>query len=272
MTIYFMIKCSRIKKKSSSKIPKENSSQVAIQGEIIILDTYGDTVTLKRRRDNKDKDKEPSAGSNRGSNRRQTRKELESTSTLKEKTSKQLASQLKGPNLITSATDDQPFAEASQHHDWFQKQAKPPTPDRAWNKTLLATHGPIQTWISNLARKDDSRSLFNELMDTPLEFLAFMMNRLKVDTLTPKLLSSPTYELMKGSCNSLVELEFFLKEVYKATTDQLDWNNPEGISHWGRKRQQFYGFAVNRESARDVYFKRRIITVTELQIVEWHNY
>nr|GEU52526.1 hypothetical protein [Tanacetum cinerariifolium] len=33
---------------------------------------------------------------------------------------------------------------------------------------------------------------------------------------------------MKGSCKSLVELEFFLEEVYKATTDQLDWVNPEG--------------------------------------------
>nr|GFC16049.1 hypothetical protein [Tanacetum cinerariifolium] len=40
----------------------------------------------------------------------------------------------------------------------------------------------------------------------------------------------------------------------------------------GRKRQQFYGFAVNRESARDVYSKRRIIAVTELKIVEWRNY
>nr|GEU41657.1 hypothetical protein [Tanacetum cinerariifolium] len=39
-----------------------------------------------------------------------------------------------------------------------------------------------------------------------------------------------------------------------------------GVSHWGRKRQQFYGFAVNQESARDVYYKRRIITVTELKI------
>nr|GEX81228.1 hypothetical protein [Tanacetum cinerariifolium] len=37
----------------------------------------------------------------------------------------------------------------------------------------------------------------------------------------------------------------------------------------GRKRQQFYSFAVNRESARDVYSKRRIIAVTELKIVEW---
>nr|GFC54931.1 hypothetical protein [Tanacetum cinerariifolium] len=38
------------------------------------------------------------------------------------------------------------------------------------------------------------------------------------------------------------------------------------------KRQQFYGFAVNRESALDVYSKRRIIAVIDLKIVEWHNY
>nr|GEZ49763.1 hypothetical protein [Tanacetum cinerariifolium] len=45
-----------------------------------------------------------------------------------------------------------------------------------------------------------------------------------------------------------------------------------GVSHWGRKRQQFYGFAVNQESALDVYSKRRIIAVTDLKIVKWHNY
>nr|GFC74116.1 hypothetical protein [Tanacetum cinerariifolium] len=31
-----------------------------------------------------------------------------------------------------------------------------------------------------------------------------------------------------GSCTSLTELEYHLEEVYKATTDQLDWVNPEG--------------------------------------------
>nr|GFC95232.1 hypothetical protein [Tanacetum cinerariifolium] len=35
---------------------------------------------------------------------------------------------------------------------------------------------------------------------------------------------------------------------------------------------QFYGFAVNRKSTLDVYSKRRIIAVTDLKIVEWHNY
>nr|GFC47348.1 hypothetical protein [Tanacetum cinerariifolium] len=36
--------------------------------------------------------------------------------------------------------------------------------------------------------------------------------------------------------------------------------------------EPFYGYAVNRESTRDVDSKRRIIAVTELQIMEWHDY
>nr|GEU89201.1 reverse transcriptase domain-containing protein [Tanacetum cinerariifolium] len=128
----------------------------------------------------------------------------------------------------TGAAVDQPIAEASRHPEWFQQQKKPPTPNRDWNKTLPATHKSIQPWISELAKQADSRSSFNELMDTPADFSAFLMNRLKFDTLTPELLAGPTYKPMKGSCKSLVELEFFREEVYKATTDQLNWNNPKG--------------------------------------------
>nr|GEY39143.1 hypothetical protein [Tanacetum cinerariifolium] len=217
----------------------------------LILDTYGDTVTLKRRRDDEDKDEEPSAGSNWGSKRRRAGKEPESTSAPKKMTSKtsgkstegfkshhntasesapakeimQTTQDLEEPahqEFETGASDDQPIKEASHHPHWFQKQTKPLTLDRAWNKTLPASHGRIQPWISNLAKKAYSRTSFNELMDTPIDFSAFMMNRLKVDTLTPELLAGQTYELMKGSCKSLVELEFFLEEVYKATSDQLD--------------------------------------------------
>nr|GEZ84173.1 hypothetical protein [Tanacetum cinerariifolium]GEZ84514.1 hypothetical protein [Tanacetum cinerariifolium] len=228
----------------------------AYECDKIILDTYGDTFTLKRRRDDADKDEEPSAGSDRGSKRRREGKEPESTSAPKEKASKttgkstegskshqktacesapaeepmQTTQDLEEPShqeFESGVADDQPIVEASRHPEWFQKQTKPPTPDRAWNKTLPATHGSIQPWISDLDMQVDSRASFNE-MDTPIDFSTFLMNRLNVDTLTPKLLASPTYELMKGSCKSLVELKFFLEEVYKATTDQLDWNNPEG--------------------------------------------
>nr|GEX37286.1 hypothetical protein [Tanacetum cinerariifolium] len=104
----------------------------AYECDKIILDTYGDTVTLKRRRDDEDKDEEPSAGSDWGSKRRREGKEPETTSAPKEKASR-----------TTGATDDQPIAEASQHPERFKKQTKPPTPNRAWNKTLPATHGSI---------------------------------------------------------------------------------------------------------------------------------
>nr|GEV67641.1 hypothetical protein [Tanacetum cinerariifolium] len=214
----------------------------AYKANKIILDTYGERVILKIRRDDDDDQGEgPSAGSDRGSKRQREGKEPESASALLEPATRSAG---------------------------------------------------------------------------------------RVDTLTPELLVGPTYELMKGSCNSLIELEYHLEEVYKATTNQLDWVNPEGqqylhnllqplslipdnrgrrvipfvhfinndleylrggassqkyttyepinydkhalwgVSHWGRKRQQFYGFAVNRESALDVYSKRRIIAFTDLKIVE----
>ncbi|GKD94758.1 hypothetical protein Tco_1374595 [Tanacetum coccineum] len=216
----------------------------------ILIDKMENIVSFKRHRDDVDKDKEPSAGSNRGSKRRRAGKEPEST-----KEPIHTVDDLEEPahqEFDTGFTEDQPVDDTTQLPDWFQKPAKPPTPDRDWNKTLPAAHGPIQPWISTLARNEDPRESFDELMDTPLDFSAFVLNRLKVDTLTSELLADPTFELMKGSCKSLVELEYFLEE--------------------GRKHQQFYGFAVNRESARDVYSRCRIIAITKVKIVEWHNY
>nr|GEX43176.1 hypothetical protein [Tanacetum cinerariifolium] len=200
---------------------------VAYESNKIILDTYGVTVTLKRHRDDDaDKDEKPSAGSDRGSKRRREGKETEST-----KEPMQTTHEMDEPlhtEFETGVADDQPIAETSQHPEWFSQQKKPPTPDRDWNKTMPATHRSIQPWISKLAKQSNSHSFFNELIDTPVDFSAFLMNRLKVDTLTLELLAGPTYELMKGSCKSLVELKFFLEEVHKATIDQLDWINPEG--------------------------------------------
>nr|GEV68346.1 hypothetical protein [Tanacetum cinerariifolium] len=111
---------------------------------------------------------EPFTGSNQGSKRRQAGKELESTSAPKEKTSKTFGKSTEGskyhsrllaslhqqrrqstlpkiwknPHLKSLRQVQLMFnLEASQHPQWFQKQAKPPPPDRAWNKSLPTTHG-----------------------------------------------------------------------------------------------------------------------------------
>ncbi|GJT61182.1 hypothetical protein Tco_1004715, partial [Tanacetum coccineum] len=169
---------------------------------------------IQKTSSDEDKDEEPSAGSNLGSKRRRAGKEPESTSAPKEKTSKTIGKFTEGSKshhesadksaqaeesmhtskdleepahqeFITGVTEDQPDEETSQLPNWFKKQSKPPTPDRDWNKTLLAAHGPVQPWLITLAQKEDMCDSFNELMDTPLDFSAFVMNRLKVDTSTP---------------------------------------------------------------------------------------
>ncbi|GKC80018.1 hypothetical protein Tco_1130792, partial [Tanacetum coccineum] len=221
----------------------------------LILDTYGDTVSFKRRRDDEDKDEEPTAGSNRGSKRRQAGKELESTSALKKKTSK-----TSGKSYEGSKSQHKTAGESTQIEE------------------------PMHT----------------------------------------------TKDMEEPAHKDLVELEYLFEEVYKATTEQLDWNNPEGQQYphdlrkplplipnsRGRRVIPFDHFINNdleylsggvlsrkyatsvtktkaadygtsnglkiwslkecgvkcRESSRDVYSKRRIIPVTKIKIVDWHNY
>nr|GEX69981.1 hypothetical protein [Tanacetum cinerariifolium] len=271
----------------------------AYEADKIILDAYGETVTLKRRRDDEsNKDEGPSAGSDRGSKRRRKGKEPESASAPLQTATRSAGRSTTGSKSRQVSASESAFVEEPmQTICQMDKPSypKPPTPDHDWNKTLPAVQGSIQTWISELAKQADSRSSFNELLDTPLDFSNFIMNQLRVDTLTPELLAGPTFELIKGSCTSLIELEYHLEEVYKATTDQLDWVNPEGqqypynllqplplipnnrghrvipFAHFiNNDLEYLWGGASSRKYTTSS--KRRIVAVTDLKIVEWHSY
>nr|GFB89184.1 hypothetical protein [Tanacetum cinerariifolium] len=150
-----------------------------------------------------------------------------SASTLSEIATESAGRSTTGSQSRQLSASESDFAK-EPHPEWFYMPRRPPSPNRDWNKTLPAAQGDAQSWISELARKIDARSSFNELLDTPIDISNFIMNRLGIATLTPELLAGPTYELMRGSCNSLTELEYHLEEVYKATTNKLDWVNPEG--------------------------------------------
>ncbi|GJT33185.1 retrovirus-related pol polyprotein from transposon TNT 1-94 [Tanacetum coccineum] len=45
-----------------------------------------------------------------------------------------------------------------------------------------------------------------------------------------------------------------------------------GISHWGPKRQRFYGYVINKVSRHDVYSTMRILIVTSVTVDEWYEY
>nr|GFA23823.1 hypothetical protein [Tanacetum cinerariifolium] len=256
----------------------------AYESDKIILVTYGETVTLKRRRDDDaDKDEEPSAGPDRWSKRHREGKEPELASALTKTTTRSAGRSTQGSRSRQASASESALAEEPiQTTSQMEEPSYPEFDTGADDQPIVQSS---QHPKCELAKQADSRSSFNELMDTPLDFSNFLMNLLRVDTLTPELLAGPTYELMKGLCKSLIELEYHLEEPLPLIPNNRGCrvipfehyiNNDIEYLRGGvssrRKRQQFYSFAVNRESARDVYSKRRIIVATELKIVEWHSY
>ncbi|GKE39736.1 hypothetical protein Tco_1463141, partial [Tanacetum coccineum] len=81
---------------------------------------------------------------------------------------------------------------------------------------------------SQVALAKEPRTSFDELMDTSFDFSTFILNRLKIKDPTQEILVGPAFELLKGTRKSLPELEYHLEECSKATTERLDWHNPEG--------------------------------------------
>nr|GEX87455.1 hypothetical protein [Tanacetum cinerariifolium] len=197
----------------------------AYESDKIILDTYGETITLKRcRDDDADKDEEPSAGPDRGSKRRKEGEEPMQTTF-----------QMEEPSHLEFDTCQQ------------------------YTHNLLK---PLPLISNNRGHRVIP---FEHFINNDLEYLRRGASSRKYTTSITKT-KAADYGHIKW-IKDLVPGTMWIEEPIGDDKHAL-W----GVSHWGRKRQQFYGFAVNRESARDVYSKRRIIVVTELKIVECHNY
>ncbi|GJZ72335.1 hypothetical protein Tco_0636186 [Tanacetum coccineum] len=87
--------------------------------------------------------------------------------------------------------EDQPNVEATLMDDWFKKPKRPPNPNPGWNAIKSIDSRPPQKWISRIAQAE----------------------------------KPPLTHLQK------LQLEYHFEECYKAVTDQLDWNNPEGYEY-----------------------------------------
>nr|GFA60030.1 hypothetical protein [Tanacetum cinerariifolium] len=208
----------------------------------------------------------PSAGSDQGSKRRREGGEHASASTPSEPSTRSAGRSTTGTQSRQMSASESAFAEE-----------------------------PVQTTYQ---MKEPSHLVFE--IDTPIDFSNFIMNQLGVDTLTPELLAGPTYELMRGSyqhyphnllqplplipdnrgCRVILFEHFINNDLEylrggassRKYTTSVTKTKAADYGHIKWIEDLFYRFAVNRESALDVYSKRRIITVTDLKIVEWHNY
>ncbi|GJU55825.1 integrase, catalytic region, zinc finger, CCHC-type containing protein [Tanacetum coccineum] len=176
------------------KIQKSKSYQAALEHKELydalsykldndLFDSYGNTYSLKRDRDDKDKDEGHFAGSDRGLKKRKTNKDAKPTKGSKTKESKSSSS--KGTKYQSKSSrksiqteepefkvadfdmpqnqegnlgndDEEPMREVSSKRDWFTKPKQPQKPTNPdWNVGKTPQQGPTQSWLMTLAATAD---------------------------------------------------------------------------------------------------------------------
>nr|GEZ62754.1 hypothetical protein [Tanacetum cinerariifolium] len=213
----------------SSTSSKITYAVVADLSDLELKKILIEKMESNKRHDDSDKDEEPSARSDRGSKRRREGKEPESTSAPKKKESKTTGKSTEG----------------SKSH---QKTASESTPSEEPMQTTQdleePSHQEFEIDWNNLEGQQYSHNLLKSLQLIPnsqgrriIPFDHFINNDL---------------EYLRGGASS----RKYTTSVKK--TKAADYGHIKWIE------DLFYGFAVNRESDRDVYSKRRIIVVIEL--------
>ncbi|GJV37248.1 hypothetical protein Tco_1409725, partial [Tanacetum coccineum] len=197
-----------------------------------LFSTYDKVYLLKRIRKDKDKDEDPSTGSDRGLKKRKTIKDTEPTKGPKAKESHSSSSKgAKSQSKFSrkSVQSEEPEFEVADS-DMPQDQEENPEPiDPDWNEGKTPQQGPTQSWLMTLVSSADKPSkTFDEFMSTPIDFSAYIMNGLKITNLTQETLLGPAFKLLKGTRSNYAKLEYDFEECYKALSEKLDWDNPEG--------------------------------------------
>ncbi|GJX87795.1 hypothetical protein Tco_0339809 [Tanacetum coccineum] len=89
------------------------------------------------------------------------------------------------PIILDTGNNDEQLADKEVSKvDWFKKPERSPTPNPEWNKRQHVDFRPPQTWINQVAHAKEPLSSFDELMNTPIDFSAFVLNRLNIKDLT----------------------------------------------------------------------------------------
>nr|GFB15433.1 hypothetical protein [Tanacetum cinerariifolium] len=94
------------------------------------------------------------------------------------------------------------------------------------DKTILDTYG--ESTILKQRREDDDQEGPSVGSDRGSKRRREGGEHASASTPSETAIGSAGRSTTGRSCNSLIELEYHLEEVYKATTDQLDCVNPEG--------------------------------------------
>ncbi|GKA46155.1 hypothetical protein Tco_0738951 [Tanacetum coccineum] len=248
---------------------------------------YGKAVSLKRGREDKDKDEDPHVGSDHGMKRMKTSKDVESSKGSKSKESKSTSSS-KG------TTHSHPKSSGNK----IVQEEKPPL---SFDE-LISTHIDFSAYVMNHLKIDNLiqdhlvRPAFNLLKGTcrrkKYSFdlskpLPLIMERGRQVVPVDNFINNDLGYLRGGSSNrkyttsitktkaakyDIQGIKDMVPSLWSPVKVSYDRYVVWEISHWGPKRQRFYGFVSNKVYKHDVYSTKRIIVVTKVKVMKWNNY
>nr|GEU69284.1 hypothetical protein [Tanacetum cinerariifolium] len=137
-----------------------------------------------------------------------------------------------------------------------QEQYMGNTNDHPNVKAALKHGWPPQTWIIKIAQAEKPPLSFDELMSTPIDFSAYVMNHLKIDKLTQGHLVGPTFNLLKATCKSRKEYPFDLRKplplfmVQGRQVVHVDYFINNDLEYlWGRSSSKKYTNSTTKTKA-----------------------
>ncbi|GKE34802.1 hypothetical protein Tco_1454124, partial [Tanacetum coccineum] len=168
-----------------------------------LFDLYGEVFTLKRSRDDRDKDRDPSTRSDRGTKQRKSSKGLSHLEIQEEPshTVKDSGVQ-KDQDFITKDNNEQPVDK--------------------------------ETWISQVSRAKEPHTSFDELMDTSFDFTAFVLNQLNIKDLTQEILQTSLVDSRSSRPSSY--LSGFLHQQRPGISKRFAANMSSSKDVYSRKR------------------------------------
>ncbi|GKA98275.1 hypothetical protein Tco_0826212 [Tanacetum coccineum] len=256
-----------------------------------LFESYGKSYSLKR--DRKDKDEDSPAGSDQGLKRRKTSKDDEPSKGYKSKESKTSSSKGTKSQPKSSGKSVQVEESVFETTDTEMPQNQGSDLDSDWNANKIIDFTPPQTWISKIAKAEKPPLIFDELMSTPINFSAYVMNNLKIENLTQEHLVGPAFNLLKGTCRSRVKLEYHFEEYRGCQVVPVNYfinNDLEYLKDRSSSRKYTKSTKKNQDakyddiqgiedmvpsnmvSKQDMFSTKRIIAVTHLKVMKWYDH
>ncbi|GJY12029.1 hypothetical protein Tco_0381338 [Tanacetum coccineum] len=131
----------------------------------ILLDKIQKIYSLKRDREDKDKDEDPLAGSDQGLKKQKTSSTSQPKSSGKSAQAEEPVFEVADTELPLNQrddvgnTDDKPSVKEAPRDDWFKKPERPPTPYSVWNTAKLIISYHLKLGSAKLPKQKNLLSL-----------------------------------------------------------------------------------------------------------------